>query len=169
MDALSRKHVLLTSMQVKVVGLEMVKDPKFTFKGIKKLHEGLKTKKKYAKCVEQANKDRKLLSFEVEDLVWVHLNKGRFLALKFGRLKSMVDGAFNIIEKIGENAYNLELPNGYDILPKFNVKDLRSYHGEDLRTSLFSQLWGLMQKLLQQTLGIRSSLRKIQIREVVKP
>ena len=25
----------------------------------------------------------------------------------------------------------------------FNVKDLRAYHGEDLRASLFSQLWGI--------------------------
>ena len=25
----------------------------------------------------------------------------------------------------------------------FNVKDLRVYHGEDLRASLFSQLWGI--------------------------
>ena len=28
-----------------------------------------------------------------------------------------------------------------NILPTFNVKDLRPYHGEDLRVSLFSQLW----------------------------
>ena len=47
---------------------------------------------------------------------------------------------FRIIEKIGENAYKLELPDYYDISPTFNVKDLRPYHGEDLRTSLFSQL-----------------------------
>ena len=63
----------------------------------------------------------------------------------------MVDGPFNIIEKIGDNAYNLELLDDYDILPAFNVNDLRSYHGIDLRASLFSQLWGLMHELLQQT------------------
>ena len=53
MEALTRKYALLTSMQVKVAGLEMVEDPKVTAKGIKKLHEGLKTKKKYANDVEQ--------------------------------------------------------------------------------------------------------------------
>ena len=53
MEALSRKHALLTSMQVKVVGLEMVKDPKVRIKGIKKLHEGLNVEKKYAKYVEK--------------------------------------------------------------------------------------------------------------------
>ena len=55
----------------------------------------------------------------------------------------MVDGPFNIIEKIGENAYNLELLDNFDILPIANVKDLRSYQGEDLRASLFSQPWGI--------------------------
>ena len=49
----------------------------------------------------------------------------------------MVDGHFNIIEKIGKNAYNLELPNNFDILLTSNVKNLRSYHGKDLRDSLF--------------------------------
>ena len=38
MDALSRKHALLTFMLIKVVGLEMVKDPKVRIKGIKMLH-----------------------------------------------------------------------------------------------------------------------------------
>ena len=69
MEALSRKHDLLTSMHIKVVGIEMVKDPKVRVKGIKKLHEGLKIKKKYAKYVELAIKNRKLLEFEVGDLV----------------------------------------------------------------------------------------------------
>ena len=55
----------------------------------------------------------------------------------------MVDCFFKIIEKIGENDYKLELPNDYDISHTFNVKDLRPYHGEDLRVSLFSQLWGI--------------------------
>ena len=138
MDALSRKHALLIFMLIKVVGLEMVKDPKVRVKAIKMLHH-LKTEEKYVKCVEQINKHKKRLEFEVENVVWVHINMDRFVAWKFGRLKSMVDGPFDIIEKIGENAYNLELQDNSDILPTSDVKDLRSYQGEDLRASLFSQ------------------------------
>ena len=41
------------------------------------------------------------------------------------------------------NAYKLELPNDNYILPTFNVKELRSYHDEDLIASLLSQLWGI--------------------------
>ena len=41
------------------------------------------------------------------------------------------------------NAYKLELPDDNYILPTFKIKDLRSYHSEDLRVNLFSQLWGI--------------------------
>ena len=70
MEALSRKHALLISMQVKVVGFEMVKDPKVRVKGIKKIHEDvhLKTEKQNAKYVEQENMHKKLLEFEVGNI-----------------------------------------------------------------------------------------------------
>ena len=48
-----------------------------------------------------------------------------------------------IINKIGENASMLKLLDDYDTSPIFNVKDLRTYHGEALRASHFSQLWGI--------------------------
>ena len=59
------------------------------------------------------------------------------------KLRTRIDGPSKIIKKIGKNAYKLELLDDNNILPTFNVKDLRSYHGEDLRASLFSQLWGI--------------------------
>ena len=93
--------------------------------------------------MEQANRCRKYVEFEVGDLVWVHLRKDRFPLGKFGKFKPRVDGPFKIIEKIGENAYKLQLPDEYEISPMFNIKDSRAYHGKDLRASLFSQLWGI--------------------------
>ena len=46
-----------------------------------------------------------------------------------------------MLKRIGKNAYEIELPKGYGVLPTFNVADLSPYHGdgsnEDLRTSLF--------------------------------
>ena len=59
------------------------------------------------------------------------------------KLQARAHGPSRIINKIGENAYRLKLLDDYDTSPIFNVKDLRTYHGEDLRTSLFSQLWGI--------------------------
>ena len=61
---------------------------------------------------------------------------------------------FRIIEKIGENAYKLELPDYYDISLTFNVKDLRPYHGEDLRASLFSQLRRIDARAYTTNIGI---------------
>ena len=37
----------------------------------------------------------------------------------------------------------MEFPDDNNISLTFNVKDLRPYHGEDLRASLFSQQWGI--------------------------
>ena len=110
-------------------------DAEVRAKEIKKLHKEvrLKIEKNNAKYVEQAYRCRKYVEFEVGELVWVHLRKDRFPPGKFGRLKPRVDGPFKIIEKIGENAYKLQLPDEYEISPIFNVKDLRAYHGEDLR------------------------------------
>ena len=93
--------------------------------------------------MEQANRCRKYVEFGVGNLVWVHLRKDRFPPGKFGKYKPRVDDHFKIIENIGENAYKLHLPNEYEISPIFNLKDLRAYHDEDLRASLFSQLWGI--------------------------
>ena len=47
--------------------------------------------------MEQANRRRKYVEFEVGDLVWVHLHKDRFLLGKFGKLKPRVDDPFKII------------------------------------------------------------------------
>ena len=65
--------------------------------------------------MEQIDKHKRLFDFEVGDFVWIHLCKDRFMPWKFGRFKPMVDGHFMIIEKIGENAYKLELP---DVTPQ---------------------------------------------------
>ena len=55
-------------------------DAKVRAKEIKKLHEDvrLKIEKQNAKYVEQANRLRKFLEFEVGELVWIYLRKDRF-------------------------------------------------------------------------------------------
>ena len=46
-----------------------------------------------------------------------------------------------LLRILEEVLISLKFRDDYDISPIFNVKDLRSYHGEDLRASLFAQLW----------------------------
>ena len=112
--------------------------------------------------MEQANTLRKYVEFEVGDLVWVHLRKDRFPPRKVGKLKLRLDGPFKIIEKIGENAYKLQLPDEYEISPMFNVKDLRAYQDENFRASLFSQLWGIDVGASINTPNIESSTLTIE-------
>ena len=96
-----------------------------------------KIEKENAKYVKQANRHKKFVEFQVDDSVWVYLRNDRFLLGKYGKLRPKIDGPFRVIEKIRENAYKLEMPDDFEGSPTFNVKDLRPYHGEDLRTSLF--------------------------------
>ena len=52
-----------------------------------------------------------------------------------------MDGSFKVLNRIGKNAYEIELFESYRVSPTFNVVDLSPYHGdesfEDLRISLF--------------------------------
>ena len=40
------------------------------------------------------------------------------------------DGPFEILEKIGPNAYKMDLPGEYGVSATFNVADLSPYHEE---------------------------------------
>ena len=58
-----------------------------------------------------------------------------------------VDGLFRVLEKVNDNAYKLDLPEGYNVSPTFNVHDLSPYledgigveDGVDLRKNPFQQ------------------------------
>nr|XP_028965045.1 uncharacterized protein LOC114827423 [Malus domestica] len=117
-DALSRRHSCLNIMQMKVRGFE-------------KLHEQVRERiiKKNEKYQRQANKHRKPATFKEGDLVWVHLHKERFPRGKNGKLKPQADGPFKVLQRVGDNAYKIELSGGYGVSSAFNVVDLSPYHG----------------------------------------
>jgi hypothetical protein len=41
------------------------------------------------------------------------------------------DGPFKVLEKINENAYKLDLPGDYGVIPTFHIADLKRYLGEE--------------------------------------
>ena len=55
------------------------------------------------------------------------------------------DGPFQVLEKVNENAYKIDLPGDFNVLATFNVRDLSPYLEDnedlDLRTKSFST-WG---------------------------
>jgi hypothetical protein len=67
----------------------------------------------------------------VGDLVWLHLRKDRFPELRKSKLMPRAAGPYNILEKINDNAYKLELPPEFWVSPTFNIADLKPYLGEE--------------------------------------
>ena len=78
----------------------MIKLHKLVRERIEKVNEAYK---------KRANKGRTRRSFEVGDLVWVHLRKERFPGRRKHKLMPHAEGPFKILAKYGENAYKLDL------------------------------------------------------------
>jgi hypothetical protein len=102
-------------------------------KAINDLHEQVRKRieKQNHKYERQANKHRRAVIFKEGDLVWVHLSKEIFPPRRNAKLKHCGDGPFKILQRIGDNAYKVELPGDYGVSTTFNVKVLSPYHGEN--------------------------------------
>ena len=86
--------------------------------------------------VNQANKGRRKLIFEHGDWVWLHMRKKRFSNQRRSKLLPRGDGPFQVLERINDNAYKLDLPGQYNVSATFNVSDLSPFDtGDDLRAN----------------------------------
>jgi hypothetical protein len=78
-----------------------------------------------------ASKGRKEVKLKPGDLVWLHLRKERFSKLRKSKLMSRATSPFQILAKINDNAFKLELPPKFRVNPSFNISDLRPYLREE--------------------------------------
>ncbi|KAL3513224.1 hypothetical protein ACH5RR_025941 [Cinchona calisaya] len=96
---------------------------------VKKLHE--KARKRIeeanAKIAKVRNKGRKKVVFEPGDWVWVHWRKEKFPNKRKSKLDSRGDGPFQVMARINDNAYKLDLPGDYQVSATFNVTDLSPF------------------------------------------
>ena len=109
---------------------------------VRKIHAKAKEniEKKTKQYEKHANKGRKELIFEEGDLVWIHLRKDRFPEERKSKLMPRMDGPFEVIKRINNNAYQIDLQGKYNISPSFNVSDLLPYVADtDLRTNPFQE------------------------------
>ena len=98
---------------------------------MKELHEQVRLhiEEKTTKYAKQANKGQKMVRFEPEDLVWIHISNDRFPSKRKSKLMPRANGPFWIIEKVNDNAYKVDLPDDYNVSITFNVKRLDSIFG----------------------------------------
>ena len=89
--------------------------------------------------VDQRNKGRKQFVFKPGDWVWLHLHKERFPIQRKSKLHLRGDGPFQIMARVNNNAYTLDLPGMYNVFITFNVSNLLpfNYEGGDSRENPF--------------------------------
>ncbi|KAL4386668.1 hypothetical protein GQ457_09G018020 [Hibiscus cannabinus] len=64
----------------------------------------------------------------------------RFPAQRSSKLLPRGDGPFQIVEKVNDNAYKLDLPGEYTVSATFNISDLTPfYDSTDLRSNPFQE------------------------------
>jgi hypothetical protein len=86
----------------------------------------------YKRTVDQHHRE---LQFEVGDHVLTHLKKERFPRGTYNKLKMKKIGPCKILRKFDANAYEIELPDGVDISPIFNISNLYPYRENDTERS----------------------------------
>ena len=93
---------------------------------MKKLHEKVRLHhdKKNQETAKRAKKGRKRVVLEPGDWVWVHFRKERFPNKRKTKLMPRGDGPFEVLERLNDNAYKIDLPPEYQVHNTFNVCDL---------------------------------------------
>ena len=97
---------------------------------VRDLHSKVRAhiEKKTKLYAENANKGRKRVVFEPGDWVWVHMRKERFPDKRKSKLHPRGDGPFQVLERINDNAYKIDLPGEYNVSATFNVSDLSLFN-----------------------------------------
>ena len=109
---------------------------------VKTLHESVRQQieKRNRVYATKANKGRKHVVFQLGDWVWVHMRKERFPAHRKSKLQPRGDGPFQILERINDNTYKVDLPGEYGVSATFNVSDLTLFDvGDNSRLNPFEE------------------------------
>ena len=65
-------------------------------------------------------------------MILAHLRNERFPRGTYNKLKMKKIGPCRVLKKFGSNTYEIELPDGIEISPIFNILDLYPYKVEEV-------------------------------------
>nr|XP_027127774.1 uncharacterized protein LOC113743905 [Coffea arabica] len=82
---------------------------------VRELHTKVRAniEKRTLQYIQSTNKGRRKMIFDPGDWVWIHMRKERFPVKRRSKLLPWGDGPFQVLERINDNAYKLELPGEY--------------------------------------------------------
>jgi hypothetical protein len=107
---------------------------------VKTLHESVRKhiEKRNRVYATKANKGHTHVVFQPVNWVWVHMHKERFVARRTSKLQPRGDGSFEILMRIHDNAYKINLLGEYGVSVTFNVSNLTLFDvGDYLRSNPF--------------------------------
>ena len=105
---------------------------------IKTLHKEVKERieNQNFKVASRINKGRKEIIFKPSDWVWIHFRKERFSSQWKTKLHPRGDDPYQVLERINNNAYKIDLHGDFSVHSTFNVADLSSFDvGDDFSDS----------------------------------
>ena len=68
--------------------------------------------------------------------MWIHLTKERFPSKRKSKLMPRADGSFEVLERLNDNAYKVDLRGDYGVSATFNVVDVSPHLDDDYLTYL---------------------------------
>jgi len=81
------------------------------------------------KYKQRVDLHRRSVEFQPGDSVLIRLRPERFPKGSFQKLHHRRGGPFKILQRLGPNAYHIELPPEFHLSPVFNVEDLTAFSG----------------------------------------